>query len=290
MTSLPPPDVAAPPPAPQPATGAPASERPGADRWPPWIGPAALVAAFAAIVIVGAIIVFAWNPDGGDIPPGALQLTTYIQDIFFIGAALLFAGFTSRPTAVDFGLIPTRFWRGFWLTVGVGVGFYALAAGWIALIGAEAEDDVSDLGVEDSTTLLVTGAILLTVLAPVAEEILFRGLVFRALRNWAGVWLGAILAGALFGVIHAGSSPVEFLVPLAMLGVGLCLLYQWTGSLYPCIALHAANNTLAFGALMDWGGEIPLALVGAVCASLALAKALARFLGDGRAALPAPAS
>ncbi len=163
-----------------------------------------------------------------------------------------------------------------------------LAALWIALIGAEAEDDVSDLGVEDSTALLVTGAILLTVLAPLAEEILFRGLVFRALRNWAGVWPAALLTGTLFGLIHAGSSPIEFLVPLAIFGVLLCLLYQWSGSLYPCIALHAANNTLAFGVLVDWDWQIPIAMVGAVCASLALAKALAAVVGGGRAALPAP--
>ena len=44
-------------------------------------------------------------------------------------------------------------------------------------------------------------------------------------------------------------------------GFGLCLLYQRTGSLYPCIALHAINNCVAFGVTQDWTWEIPLLVV-----------------------------
>lgn len=291
MTSIQPPSLDEPdqpPQAPQRATGADPAARAGASGWPPWAGAAALVAAFVAVTLVGGVIILAWNSDGGDIPPGALQTTTYLQDLFFIGAALLFAGLTARPTAADFGLVATRFWRALRLAVGVGIAFYVLSAIWIALIGADASDDVSDLGVEDSTLLLITGAILLTVLAPLAEEILFRGLVFRGLRNRTGVWPAALLTGALFGLIHAGSSPIEFLVPLAFFGVGLCLLYHLTASLYPCIALHSINNTLAFGALQGWDWEIPVTMAGSLVASLALARALALLLGGTRQA-PAPA-
>ena len=291
MTNIPPPslDEREPPPqAPQRATGAPPGARRGAASWPPWIGAAALVAALVAVVIDGGGIDIARNPDGGDIPPGALQTTTYIQDIVFIATALIFAGFTARPTAADFGLVPTRVWRAVGLALAVGVGFYVLSAIWIAATGADASDDVSDLGVDDSTLLLVTGSILLTVLAPVAEEVLFRGLVFRGLRNWKNLWPAALLTGALFGLIHVGSSPVAFLVPLAIFGVGLCLLYERTGSLYPCIALHSVNNTLAFGVLEGWDWQIPLMMVAAPIASLALARLLALIVGHGRrAAAPA---
>jgi len=50
-----------------------------------------------------------------------------------------------------------------------------------------------------------------------------------------------------FGLAHVLSSPIGFIVPLAALGAILCLLYEWTRSLYPCIALHALNNSVAFG-------------------------------------------
>ena len=70
------------------------------------------------------------------------------------------------------------------------------------------------------------------------------------------MWPAALITGLVFGGIHAGSSDPAFLVPLAALGMGLCLLYVRTGSLYPCVAAHALNNSLAFGVSQDWGWEI----------------------------------
>jgi uncharacterized protein len=102
------------------------------------------------------------------------------------------------------------------------------------------------------------------VIAPIAEEFFFRGYFFGALRSWKGVWPAAILTGLVFGAIHVGSAPVPFLVPLAVFGFILCLLYWRTGSLYPCIALHALNNSLAFGVSQHWGWQIPILMVGAL--------------------------
>ncbi len=54
------------------------------------------------------------------------------------------------------------------------------------------------------------------------------------------------------------------------------MLYQRTGSLYPCIGLHACNNSVALGVLQEWGaGEIALLMIGALAASLALRLAAA---------------
>jgi membrane protease YdiL (CAAX protease family) len=76
---------------------------------------------------------------------------------------------------------------------------------------------------------------------------------------------------------------VGLLVPLAVLGVGLCLIYAWTRSLYPCVALHAVNNAIAFGVTQDWTWEIPLLVVGATAVSLLIVVAIGRRLGSGRA-------
>jgi uncharacterized protein len=48
---------------------------------------------------------------------------------------------------------------------------------------------------------------------------------------------------------------------LGVFGFLLCLLRERTGSLYPCIVLHCANNSLAFGVSQDWGWEIPVLFV-----------------------------
>ena len=95
--------------------------------------------------------------------------------------------------------------------------------------------------------------------------------------------------GALFGLIHVGSAPVGYLVPLAFFGFGLCLLYERTGSLYPSIALHALNNSIALGANLDWSWQIPAMMVGSTLGALACAWLLARLIGERVPAAPASA-
>ena len=142
---------------------------------------------------------------------------------------------------------------------------------WVgAAVNAEKEKLLEQLGAGESTTLLVLSAALTCVVAPICEEFLFRGFIFTALRNWRGTWPAAIITGLVFGGVHAGSAPVVDLVPLAALGFGLCLLYRYTGSLYPCIAAHSLNNCIAFGSLEGWGWQQVLPLIVAPCCAIAL--------------------
>ena len=127
----------------------------------------------------------------------------------------------------------------------------------------------TSLGVNGSTAALVAICVLVTVIAPLAEETFFRGYFFGALRNWRGPWPAALLTGAVFGAIHVGSAPVVFLLPLAIFGVALCILRWQTGSLLPCISLHAINNALAFGVTEHWtAGQILLLAIGAVAVTM----------------------
>ena len=107
------------------------------------------------------------------------------------------------------------------------------------------EDELPEqLGVEESDAALVLVLVLVTVMAPIAEEFFFRGFFFRALRNWQGLWPAAILTGAVFGAIHLGSRRRGSLVPLAIFGFGLCLLYHWTRLAVP---LHRAARAEQLG-------------------------------------------
>ena len=57
---------------------------------------------------------------------------------------------------------------------------------------------------------------------------------------------------------------------------GLCLLYRYTGSLYPCIAAHSLNNSIAFSALENWSWQAPVLIVcalGGSCSDRARLKA-----------------
>jgi uncharacterized protein len=232
--------------------------------------------------VIAAIGVEITGGDAGDLPPGVLIALTFFQDLGFIAAALFVARMARPPTARDFGLVSTPFWRAVGIVVAVYVGFYVITGIWASLLNLDEQSDLPDeLGADTSTAALVAVLVLVCIMAPVAEEFLFRGLLFTSLRASAGLWPAAIITGAVFGAIHVGSSPVGFLVPLAVLGLGLCLIYAWTRSLYPCVALHAINNAIAFGVTQDWTWEIPLLVVGGTGASLLIVMGIGRALGRG---------
>ena len=79
------------------------------------------------------------------------------------------------------------------------------------------------------------------------------------------------------------SAPALDLVPLAGLGFGLCLLYRYSGSLYPCIVAHSLNNSAAFASLENWGWQAPVLVVGSLLGISALVLLFKRIgLIEGR--------
>jgi membrane protease YdiL (CAAX protease family) len=259
--------------------------------WPPWTAPVALLGGIV-LAAVGSVLV--------DVPalvvgvkintthvPGGLEIAdTAVQDGAFVFAAIFFAHLGGRKVAAwQFGLRPTPLWRAVRLTALTLVGFLIFSVLWGAVLNSGKEKLLEQLGAGQSTALLLLSAALTCVLAPMCEEFLFRGYIFTALRNWRGVWPAAVITGVLFGAVHAGSAPAVDLVPLAGLGFGLCLLYRYTGSLYPCIAVHSLNNSIAFGGLEDWSLLAVLALM--VCA-LALIALFVRALMRAGVIAPEP--
>ena len=238
--------------------------------WPPWSAPAALIAAFGAATVAAVMIGLvgvAFGASVGHPPPAVSIASIVVQDACLVGAALVFAQMTQRPRPWQFGLRPTRFWPAVGATVAGYVGFIVLSYAWLSAIGASNQKDTitQDLGAKDSTVALVAVTFVVTVLAPLAEEFFFRGYFFGSLRR-LGLWPAALLTGLAFGLVHAFGSPIAFLVPLAALGIGLCLLRERTGSLYPGIALHCINNSVAMASTEHWSWEVPLVLAGALSA------------------------
>lgn len=240
----------------------------GPPPWKPWTAPAALAAAFLFAILGGLVVAIVGAIFGASIdnpPPAVNIVATFVQDGAFIGAALAFAGRGGPIVPARLGLRPVAIRRAVgWMALAFVV-YLAFSATWIALLDLHQKDTLPDeLGVDKSTAALVAVCVLVTVVAPIAEELFFRGFFFGALRNWHGPWLAALLTGLVFGAIHAPGTPAGYLLPLAMLGFMLCVVRWRTGSLVPCIALHAINNGLAFGVAQDWlGWQVVLLIVGA---------------------------
>lgn len=122
-----------------------------------------------------------------------------------------------------------------WIGIAL-VGYIAFAWVWAAVFGEPKQDDIAgELGP------IWTQILLIAILAPLSEEICFRGLLFGGFRRRFSFPVAAIGAGLVFGLLHysTGWSTVP---QLAVLGAAFALVYERTGSLWPPIIFHALNN------------------------------------------------
>ena len=266
----------------------------GLPRWPAWTPLPALLLAFITalvgmLVIIVGIELTGREVNSSQLPPGVTIGATTIQDLALIGAAVLFARTWAGSVRIgDFGIRRTAWGPAVGWTALTWFAFLAFSAAWAALFGITENDDLpKELGADESTAALIGVMILVTILAPVCEEFFFRGFCFTALRRSFGVVAGAVITGAIFGAIHASGTEPEFLVPLGVLGALLCLLYWRTGSIIPCMVLHALNNSIALGVALEWE---PVAIAATMLGSSGLIAAVAIALARrGSAVVPATA-
>jgi uncharacterized protein len=209
-----------------------------------------------------------------------------VASLVLVGVILLFArGGTERLGAATLGIRRTSFWSalGWSLAIAAGIsgaeGLYALL---IASLGAGAEGAGAPPAAPDAARL-VLALLGVAVAVPIAEEIAFRGYLFPALTRWRGPWLAAVLTALLFAAAHALVYPLEILPMLTFFGFGACLLYWITGSLLPCVGLHALNNAIVLAVIGDLDGWAPLAILGAPLLAVALLLPFARTRAPERA-------
>jgi membrane protease YdiL (CAAX protease family) len=268
LTTQPPPDL---PEVPAGATRLPA--------WPPLFAVLGfIVGLIGTLLLVGvAAAVVGVDSDGGT--PAFVVIATLAQGAVFAATALFFAARIERPRAWHFGLRGTRFWPALgWAALGL-VGFYFVTAIYGALVQPDAEQGtVEALGGDQGTFGLIVAGVMVICIAPVVEEFFFRGFFYRALRSRYPMLAAATMDGLLFGLIHFQGDGVDGLLilpPLALLGFAFCLVYERTGSLLPCIGMHAFNNTLAYAVQADEGWKVAVVAGPLMFAAVALAP---RFL------------
>lgn len=94
----------------------------------------------------------------------------------------------------------------------------------------------------DTWVKVVQLFVLTCLVAPLAEELFFRGILYRSLRDVLPRQ-GAALAGAtVFALVHF---EVQFFVPLVVLGYLLCVIYEKSGSIKVVITMHFLQNTIS---------------------------------------------
>lgn len=101
---------------------------------------------------------------------------------------------------------------------------------------------VTQASAETGIPDLVVYFLSLCIITPFIEEYVFRGVVFKALRKF-GFTFAAIGSALFFGLVHGTVGQMAYAF---VTGIILALIYEKTGNIKTCIAIHALNNTYSF--------------------------------------------
>ena len=95
----------------------------------------------------------------------------------------------------------------------------------------------------DSTLALGLAGVLMIIVAPLTEELFFRGFVLQGLVKDLGAPIAAIATALVFATFH-----LQFgsFIPIFILGLILSILFLQTRSIWACIWFHVINNSVAF--------------------------------------------
>ena len=85
--------------------------------------------------------------------------------------------------------------------------------------------------------------IMACIVAPICEEIIFRGFIFKVILEKINLFYAIIINSIFFGLIHFEPSTI---IPASILGVSLTLIRYKSESLLLAIIIHALHNLLAF--------------------------------------------
>ena len=225
--------------------------------WRPWAAPAGVVMGFALGAIADLVVSIVGAASGASLthPPPAVNIVgDVVFDLGFVAAAIYIATLGGGLRLAVFGFRRASLVRAVLIVALAAVCYFVATDVYAALLGLSGREQLpSGLGSSSDTVAMIGVGLFVTVIAPICEEFFFRGFLFGVLRSWLspkgawGTWVAAIITALLFGGAHVGSAAVKYLVPLAILGFLLCIVRWKTGSLYPGMALHSINNSVAFG-------------------------------------------
>ncbi len=225
---------------------------PGAVGPKPW-GLPAIVAALIIPICLLVPALFLDQPDHlstGDIV-ASLAATLALKDALFIGIAAGFAIWRYHLGwgGLGFRPIDRNLW---WVPLVAAAGAIAAVAAYSVVLTALGADKAApkqeDLDkILNNRAALPLAAFAVVCVAPISEEIFFRGFVFGGLIRPFGP-IGAMLAsGLLFGAFHVtGVNSLGVLLPFGLIGAFFAWLYYRTGSIWLGIATHFLFNVVGF--------------------------------------------
>jgi membrane protease YdiL (CAAX protease family) len=218
-------------------------------------------------VVVGTIVLLAMGVGAGEPIEGLPQIVASIAaDAAFLVAMLAWLWQRSRDWRRRIGVIlGSRGLRDALIGVGSGLLLYGVVAFvigaallWLfrAIFGPQVNFPEQIPGHLSTNAKILTAALALA-LAPVTEELFFRGILYRGVRDRHGIALGVLASAVPFGLSHVVTAPWQDVVLLQttmmFTGAGLAMIYERRANLVADIAAHVAFNVV--GILFIFGGR-----------------------------------
>lgn len=200
----------------------------------------AVVFSIAAARVTRLMVV---GTDIAQISARELFVLVALVDVPLVIGTLALARWLLRARPRDLGFLPLR-WADIRYGVKFGLGLFAasIAIGLLqaAMFGKPPQAVAQALAGHSGLEAMVLDLVSIAILTPVAEELLFRGLLFGALRQRLPFIPAAVTSSLLFTVVHEPQAwPGVFL-----LAFGLALAYERTRTLWAPIVTHATVNAI----------------------------------------------
>jgi uncharacterized protein len=250
-------------PAAAPPTAAPEASRAEWQRESWWALLAYLVCGFGVFILVSLLVQLAFQRQITIFTSAALYGANFLC---FAGTAYVLGVRRRHMSWADYGFRP---FNPAWLLLALTLALAVLPARGLAAYLAERlrGTDFTDIQLRMDLIAPSGGPLALNfivtlvgagLLAPVAEEMFFRGLIHRWFSARFGLWPAVLISSAIFAAGHADS--VGVVASSFVLGLVLAAVYDRSRSLWLSIAVHASNNCLAvvlLYAALALQGQIP---------------------------------
>lgn len=182
---------------------------------------------------------------------------TFLQALIMVGAVVLLTG-RKGATGKDLGL--TAFNARENIKTGLSGGLVLAFFIWIVgitislLLGPPPPQEIEVLLTGLKGKHLLLPFLTVSVLAPLSEELYFRGMVYPVIKARFGAMTGMVLSGLFFGALHLD---LYRIIPIGVGGMVLAYFYEKTGSLVTPIIAHSVWNTIMLIMLYLAGQYLP---------------------------------
>lgn len=187
------------------------------------------------------------EPAVDNLAPEVLVVNIFFQ---FMIAGIVALTLVFRTNVIEWlGLRWPRWYLVFLIGPGAVIGMWLLFGGlqvagymkWLKSMGVDQiQDSVELLQKSNNPVTLALMAATAVLVAPVCEEIVFRGYLYPILKRFSGVWVAGLCSALLFSCAHGN---LVALLPLFIFGIVQVVTYEKTGSLWAPIAIHFCFNS-----------------------------------------------